>query len=155
MAVKQNEIPKGFGRIGSLALDTPIDVLDPPAPLSVAESQTVQELIETLQGYHIGCALVVDADGKLKGIVSERDILMKWALTGTPADSTSITTIMTANPSVLDSNATVAAALYMMSKGGFRHLPIVDSENRPSGIISVKDIMDYIALQFMKNIFEK
>jgi len=128
-------------------------LLEPPTPLSVRESDTVRTAIELLQDYHIGCALVVDEIGKLKGIFSERDIVIKWALGDLPAEEVSIGEIMTPDPSYLTTDSTIAAALYVMSKGKFRHLPLTDEAGLPVGIVSVKDITDYICMQFMKNMF--
>src|SRR2546430_14846985 len=50
------------------------------APITVRTDATLQEVVETLQARHIGCVLVVDPDGKLAGIFTERDLLTKVAL---------------------------------------------------------------------------
>jgi len=51
---------------------------------------------------------------------------------------------MTPDPEVLGLADPIAYALNKMSVGGFRHIPLVDATGRPVGIVSVKDIVDYI-----------
>lgn len=152
MNVRRDQIPHNFGNLGNLSLVENIMVLDPPDPLTVLSSSSVRDAIELLQQWRIGCALVVDQTGKLQGIFSERDLILKWALSDTPPEDLGVTAIMSADPVTLDSSATVAEALYLMSKGGFRHLPIVDEAGAPTGIISVKDVVDHIAMHFMRNL---
>lgn len=149
------EIPPGFGQIGSLALDKPLNLLDPPKPVTVAQNDTLQTAIEVLQECHIGCAVVVDGTGALSGMLSERDILLKWIFSGANPAEVTVEEVMTPNPTHIFSDSTIAAALYLMSKGGFRHLPIVDKSNMPVGVVSVKDITDFISMEFMRNLLGK
>jgi CBS domain-containing protein len=51
---------------------------------------------------------------------------------------------MTKEPQSLDLQAKVVFALQRMDLGGFRHIPIVDAEGHPTGIISVRDILRYL-----------
>ena len=147
------EIPSSFGSDSTIGLSQGVMTLNPPKPIVASVDATTKYAIELLQNHHIGCALVVDKDGKLEGIYSERDIVQKWALSDIAPEELALTEIMTPEPASLRRDATISAALYLMSKGGFRHLPIVDENNRPVGIISIKDVMDYISMQLMKNLF--
>ena len=52
---------------------------------------------------------------------------------------------MTKEPKTAEMTSTMAFVLNMMSEGGYRHMPIVDEENRPVGMVSVKDLVDFIA----------
>ena len=146
------EIPKGFGQIGKLALSQSVAELNPPQPITIEECNSVQSAIETMQSYRIGCAVIVDEDGRLSGIVTERDILLKWSLSPADPKTTTVKEIMTPEPQVIKPSDSIAAALYWMSNGGFRHLPLIDEHGLPTGIISVKDVMDYISLEFMRNL---
>jgi CBS domain-containing protein len=51
---------------------------------------------------------------------------------------------MTASPQTLDQDAKVAFAVQRMDLGGYRHIPIVDDEDRLVGTISVRDILAYL-----------
>lgn len=145
-------VPPGFGQVNSLALNKPLALLDPPSPVTVGATDNLQTAIELLQDCHIGCAVVTDENGALCGMLSERDILIKWIFSGVDASQVKVADVMTPEPAYIDCDATIAAALYMMSKGGFRHLPVVDTSNVPVGIVSVKDITDFISMEFMRNL---
>ena len=147
------QIPENFGTLGNISLNKSIMLLNPPTPICVEQNQTIEAATQILQEHGIGCALAVDENNKLAGIFTERDIVQKWLFSGVEAHQTKIADIMTADPATLSSSSTIASALYVMSKGGFRHIPIVNADNSPAGIISVKDVMDFIAMEFMKNMF--
>ena len=124
----------------------PIRSLNPRAPLSLPPSATVADAIQIMREHRVGCVLVVDGE-RLTGIITERDLLLKLA----QADvSRSVSDLMTPDPEVLALDAPIVYALNKMSVGGFRHVPLVDAEQRPVGIISVKDIVDYI-VDFFRN----
>jgi CBS domain-containing protein len=58
---------------------------------------------------------------------------------------------MTKEPMTVTPEVTLAYALNLMSQGGFRHLPVVDDAGRPSGVLSVKDVIDLIVSQFVED----
>ena len=94
-----------------------------------------------------GAALVVEA-GKLVGIFTERDVLMKVA--GQPIDLTQseINTFMTRDPVTLPADSTVAFALNRMVLEGFRHIPLMDDEDRPVAVISMRNVIEYLSEYF-------
>ncbi len=118
----------------------PIRILNPRPPLSLPPSATLREAVRLMREQRIGCLLVVDRD-RLDGIITERDLLLK--LEG-PDLTRPVRELMTADPEVLSPDDPIVYALNKMSVGGFRHIPLVDAERRPVGIVSVKDIVDYI-----------
>jgi len=118
----------------------PIRRLEPRAPLSLAPSAPVVEAIRLMREHRIGCVLVVDNE-RLVGILTERDLLLKLE----QADrARPLREFMTPDPEVLSPDDPIVYALNKMSVGGFRHVPLVDAEGRPVGVVSVKDIVDYI-----------
>ena len=118
----------------------PIRLLNPRTPLALAPSATCRDAIRVMREHRIGCVLVVE-DEHLLGIFTERDILLK--LEQADVDRP-VRELMTADPEVLPVDAPIVYALNKMSVGGFRHVPLVDEAQRPVGIVSVKDIIDYI-----------
>jgi len=118
----------------------PIRRLNPRAPLSLAPSATVTEAIRVMREHRVGCVLVVDGE-RLAGIITERDLLLKLE----QADLTRpVRELMTPDPEVLGLDDPIVYALNKMSVGGFRHVPLVDAAHHPVGVVSVKDIVDYI-----------
>jgi CBS domain-containing protein len=124
-------------------LREPVSVLSPAAPVCVEKGTTIAEAVRRMQEHHIGCVLVLDGE-RLAGIFTERDVLRH--LVGDEIDpaKTVVDELMTPDPEVLRPDAGIVYALNKMSLGGFRHVPIVDDAHRPVGIVSVKDIVEYI-----------
>jgi signal-transduction protein with cAMP-binding, CBS, and nucleotidyltransferase domain len=108
---------------------------------------TIGEAARVMKERRIGCVLVED-QGKLAGIFTERDILTKLVGTGYDPAKVQVDGVMTRNPEALTQDDPIAFAMQIMSVGGFRHVPLVDADRRPVGILSVKDIVDYIVEHF-------
>jgi CBS domain-containing protein len=115
----------------------------PRRPLvTVPITATVAQAVQAMNEKHVGCALIV-RDGKLAGIFTERDVLQK--VTGKAGVlEGSIQKVMTANAATLPATASIAYALRHMSVEGYRHIPLVDGENRPIGVVAVRDIVGWI-----------
>lgn len=127
-------------------LSEPIRLLNPAPPLSVASTALVADALKLMKDKHIGCVLVID-DGKVSGIFTERDVLQRVAGNADILRQP-VSTVMTANPDVLGLEDGIAFAMNEMVVNGYRHIPIVDKEGRPVGIISVRDIVKYIVSLF-------
>ena len=122
-------------------------------PYVVLGSAALGECIETMRKKRVGSLLIVDESGKIQGIFTERDCLMK--VVGQVSDfSTPVMEFMTKHPICERPEASLAFALNLMSNGGFRHIPIVDQDNMPIGIISIKDVVDHIVRRMIKAINE-
>ena len=119
--------------------------------VAVRPGTTIGQAARIMKDHRMGCVLVEDG-GKLIGIFTERDILTKLVGTGYDPGKVSVDGVMTRNPETLTPDDPIAFALQLMSVGGFRHVPLVDSEGRPVGILSVKDIVDYLAEHFPREI---
>ena len=115
--------------------------------VAVAPETTIGQVARIMKEYRVGCVLVEDS-GKLIGIFTERDILTKLVGTGYDPATIRVDGAMTRNPETLTPEDPIAFALQRMSVGGFRHVPLVDPSGRPVGILSVKDIVDYLAEHF-------
>lgn len=122
-------------------LREPIHRLEPRKPVTLPVEATLDDAIRVLRSNRIGCVLVVDG-ARLVGILTERDLLLK--MEDTDLDRP-ICDLMTPDPEVLSAADPIVFALNKMSVGGFRHVPLVDAAGCPTGIISVKDVVDYLA----------
>ena len=101
--------------------------------------------------HRIGCVLVVEA-GRLVGIFTERDVLTKVVTAGRDIDTTPVGEVMTRDPECLTLDDGIAYALNMMSVGGFRHIPLVDADGYPTGMVAMRDIVDYIVDLFPEEV---
>jgi CBS domain-containing protein len=102
-----------------------------------------------LKGKNVGCVQVVDEKGKLVGIFTERDVLYKVAGLIEDLEHIVVESLMTADPTALQPKTAIQHALHLMSVHGFRHIPLIDEENRPVGIVSFRDVVDFIERQFV------
>lgn len=114
--------------------------LRPPPPVAIAPTTSASEAIRLMQE-STGTCLLVEQDGRLLGILTDRDLALK--LTDGPLDGTTAEQLMTADPVVLRGDDSVAVAIHKMAVGGFRHIPLVQ-DGRATGVISATDLFRYI-----------
>ena len=127
------------------AVMDPIVALKPNAPIAVSETSTIAEVVATMQEHKIGCVVVVAKNGHLTGIISERDILQKvYLISDADPKTTPVTEFMTHNPKTESMMSPIAFAMQLMNKGGFRHLPVINDNDEPIGLISIRDITHYL-----------
>jgi len=131
--------------------DLKIHALHPARPVTVDLRDTVDSAIRIMQDRRIGCVLVVTR-GRLAGIFTERDVLTKILRKGLDPAMLRVETYMTPEPETLREDDLVACAVNRMHLGGYRHLPIVDEQGAPVGVISVKDVIDELAMLFPEEV---
>ena len=118
----------------------------------VAPDTTIREAVAMMQKGNFGCVLVLEKDGSLAGIFTERDLLVKIAGKKLDWDTQRVRDFMTKDPETLPDSANLAFVLNMMSSGGFRHVPIVDGEKKPIAVVSIRDVVRYIVSFFQKEV---
>ena len=115
--------------------------LGAPEPVTVSGDEDVADLVERMHRDRLDCVLVTD-DGRLAGIFTDRDALLKLA--GHGLEHGPIRDFMTPDPVVLRHDDTIAVAINKMAVGGFRHVPIVENR-RPIAVVSARDVFRHIA----------
>src|SRR5579862_5459866 len=126
----------------SNSLKAPIRRLSPHQPITCESGSPAREAIATMQKHRIGCMLVVQK-GQLVGILSERDIVLRLPSQNFDPGALAVEALMTRDPDVLQMDDIVAFAMNRMHVSGYRHIPVVDDDERPVGIISIKDLIRY------------
>lgn len=114
------------------------------APVEVDADTSLAKAIRQMNSHNIGCVLVTDENDRLVGIFTERDVLMRVAGLVEDLAAALVESYMTPNPVAVKADLPIAHALHLMSVYGFRHLPLVDDDNRPIGIISFRDVINYL-----------
>ncbi len=84
---------------------------------------------------------VVDGE-RIVGVLSESDIVRRCVCEGLEATATKVFEIMTRPPKTIQSTGSLAEALQIMTAGGFHHIPVLDDDDNPVGMISIDDIPD-------------
>ena len=138
------EAPGSNDRLRSSLERETISSLQLGPAITVPEEASLKEAVENLQKHHIGCVLVSGADGTLKGIFTERDLLNRVAGKKLDWCECHVSDFMTRDPETLRPDDRIVWALNLMHMGGYRHVPLVDEQNHPVGVISVKDIVEFI-----------
>ncbi len=115
-----------------------------PNPLVVAPLDTVESVVEKMSQNSHNCAMVA-YDGVLVGIFTERDVLRKLSSDYDNLKAAPVRDFMTPAPEALEADTPLTFALNKMSVGGFRHVPVVNEEQQPLGVVSVKDVLAHIA----------
>lgn len=110
---------------------------------SLPPGATVYSAIELMADKRVGALLVIDGD-KLAGIISERDYARKIILQGKSSSDTFVREIMTPAPITVRCETTVDEAMRMMVDNRIRHLPVINSEGRVAGVLSIGDLVKWI-----------
>src|SRR5881296_2076153 len=113
---RAHDIEDELQQVRGALLDDTIATLAPAEPICLPPTATVEDAIARMLERRQACVLVVDAEGRLTGILTERDGL--------------------------------AYAVHCMSVAGFRTVPLVDTERRPIGIVTVSDVIHWLAQLF-------
>jgi len=108
--------------------------------LLVQARTTVSEAAQMMQKRNLGAALVVDEQGHLAGIFTERDALFRVLAPARDPAKTKIAQVMTKKPRTVEAEKPVGYALHMMYEGGFRHVPVVEN-GRPIGMVAARDAL--------------
>jgi CBS domain-containing protein len=122
-------------------MQAPLSSLRPRAPEMVAPDTSAGDAIARMRNAAVDCLLVGEGND-LGGIFTERDAVLKLA--GRPLEGVRVADAMTADPVILRTDDTVAVAIHKMAVGGFRHIPVVDDQGTPRGIVAAVDLFHYV-----------
>lgn len=112
--------------------------------VSASPEATLLDITKILSDDKIGLVVVLDSSGKLVGVLSERDIIAAIAEHGPQALDRHAKEQMTADVQTCSPKDNPKDVINTMSKGKFRHMPIVD-EGRLIGLVSSTDILRYLS----------
>lgn len=139
-------------RLAAVGLQRTIgELLTLQPAVTCATTTSLRQAIETMQHAHIGCILVTE-QRRLVGVFTERDVLTKVVTSAIDLDQQQVGALMTEDPECLSRDDGLVYALNQMSVGGYRHVPIVDEQGYPIGMVSMRDIVDYLASLFPQEV---
>lgn len=120
-------------------------------PLVIANPHmTVLEAAKAMKAKGIGSVLV-ERDGELAGIFTERDLMNKVVAAGLDVSTTILDQVMTRDVMGLESGKPLSHALHLMHQHGFRHVPVLE-KGRPIGMVSSRDALGLEWEQFVREV---
>jgi len=140
-------------RLESVAvLKRPLRELLPlPPAVALGHRATVRDAIEAMRQKQLSCVLVVE-HGQLVGVFTERDVLTQVAAMPLDVDQVLLRDVMQSDPECLHLDAELVYALHQMNRGAYRHVPVIDEQRRPTALVSMQAIIDYLVTSFPQEI---
>ncbi len=130
--------------VGRAILETQIKDVKPSAAVTLPADATVAKALEVMRKKKVGAVMVVKGrPRRLAGILTERDVL-NHVVTTKGYGRLRLEKVMTKAPESLRPKDSLAYALNKMSVGRFRHIPLVDDRNVPVGMLSIRDVIDFV-----------
>lgn len=136
------DVPEIYQVASESDLLLPVASLRMRLPAAVPPSATVAEAVTAMQGDTTGAVVVTEA-AVITGIFTERDVLKKCA-GDSAASLRPVSQYMTHDPVVLRLDDSMAVALNKMGVGGFRHIPIVAEDGALIGIVTARDVWQWV-----------
>lgn len=107
---------------------------------TVGPNETVLDALRLMADKGIGALMVIDAQGAIAGIFTERDYARKIALAGRTSAATHVRDVMTSNVLFVNSRQTSHDCMALMTEKHLRHLPVVDG-GKLVGLVSIGDLV--------------
>jgi CBS domain-containing protein len=129
-------------------MDTVRDILQIKGNLvyTVSPESSVYEALETLETKNLGSLVVLEKNGQLDGIFTERDYARKVILKGRSSKETLVRDIMTESPVYVTPDTKIEDCMQLMTAKFIRHLPVLENDELV-GIISIGDVVKFVINQ--------
>src|SRR5271169_3289742 len=111
-------------------------------PATVSLEATVEDAVRTMTDKAVGAVAVIDEQGVVAGMFTERDVLTKFALSGRDPKTTPVRDLMSPIVEMATEETTPSEALQVMLERHYRHMPIVDEHGKVLGVLSIRNILE-------------
>lgn len=119
--------------------------------VAVTPQTNLLEAINKMNSAKVGAALILESNGNLAGIFTERDVLTKVVPQRVNVESTPISQFMTSGVITISSSETVEAALQIMNDRQIRHLAVVDDKKKPIGLLGLLPVLNTVMQSIVEN----
>jgi CBS domain-containing protein len=114
-----------------------------PDPVTMLESETLTSAAQHMREHDIGDVIVLDdTSGRVKGIVTDRDIVIRAVAEGRAPDEATVASVCTDGLQTIGPDAPASKAVKLMRDKAIRRLPVVEDDGRPVGIVSLGDLAE-------------
>jgi CBS domain-containing protein len=137
-------LERDFRELESALLSDTVKILAPNDPIKCSADTTVHAAIAQRRA----AVVIVDRAGVLQGIFTERDLLRRVAVPGRDPQTTPLGEVMTRDPEALGPDSLIAYAINRLHNASYRTIPLIDAQGRPIGVVTVNDIVQWLAELF-------
>ncbi len=137
-----------FRKLQDALLSDEVRLLAPSEPIRLLPEASVAEAVTRMGDNHRAGVVVVDQAGRLVGIFTERDLLTRVVRQGRDLTQTRLAEVMTADPEALSPDDRICFAINRMHNAGYRTVPLVDAHHHPIGVVTVNDVVGWLARVF-------
>lgn len=134
-----------FRKLEEALLSDAVKLLAPSEPIRLTPETTVEEAVTKMVDHRRAAVVIVDSAGRLIGIFTERDVLTRVVRQRRDAGKTTLAEVMTPDPETLAQDDRICYAVNRMHTAGHRSVPLVDADRRPIGIVTVNDVVKWLA----------
>ena len=145
-SIHSESLETEFRELEGALLEDTVRLLAPSEPLRLKPDHSVARAIQAMVQNRRAAVVIVDDDDRLIGIFTERDVLTRVMGAGRVARDTLLRGRDDARAGIAARpDDRICFAINRMHAGGFRSLPLVDDAHRPIGIITVNDVVRWLA----------
>jgi CBS domain-containing protein len=137
-----------FRKLQDALLSDTVSLLATREPILLPETTRIEEALEAMLAQDHVAVVVVDGEGRLIGIATDRDLLKRARATDRDPGQSPLGAVMTRDPEALGPDDRICYAVNRMMAMSCRTVPLVDGERHPVGIVTVEDIAKWLAALF-------
>ncbi len=117
-----------------------VDLVDPDESVQIAAGR--------MHSRNVGTLMVLDKESRPVGILTDRDLAVRVVGKGLDAGKTTVRDVMSLAPTSVRESTSIESAISQMRAGPFRRLPVVDTDGKLVGLISLDDVLDLLSEEF-------
>jgi len=118
------------------------NLMSSPA-ITLPITSSLNDVVETMYKEKIGSVIITDENNRIAGIITERDIIYAAAKGLFKKENVKVEHLMSKNVITINEDGSIYEAIDKMRAHNIRHLPVVDNQGRPVGLISLRDLIDF------------
>ncbi len=127
------------------ALRVPLSSIEAGSAETLRVGARIDAAARLIEQPGTSCVMITDDEDRLVGLITERDLCTRIVAKGIDPKAARVEEIMTKDPITLRTDQPLTHALAQMDVGGYRHVPLVDRDRRPAGVVTARRIINYIA----------
>ena len=134
------------------ALSVPLGAIGAAKAETLRVGASVADAVRIIQQPGTSCVVITDHTDRLVGLITERDLCTRVISRGIDPKTARVEDVMTKEPLALRTEHPLTYALAQLDVGGYRHIPLVDKERRPVGVVTARRVIHYLVEHFPEEV---